>query len=211
MCTNAPGLFENTRFEAMHLPGADVRLATHWLDPAAADGLFAALREQIEWQQHRLHIFGRELDAPRLSCWIGDPGLHYRYSGTRFVPHPWPSALLPLRARLADVCGAAFNSVLANLYRDGSDSMGWHADDERELGPDPVIASVSLGATRRFVLRCRQPGARSVSMELPHGSLLRMAGSTQQNYRHALPRTRKVVGPRINLTFRRIRRAERAS
>ncbi len=128
----------------------------------------------------------------------------YRYSVFQHDPPSWPEPLLPVRVRLVRETGVPFNSVLANLYRDGSDCMGWHSDDEPELGAQPVIASLSLGATRRFVFRHRRDPSRKVALELPHGSLLVMRGDTQKDYRHALPRTAKHVGPRINLTFRRI-------
>ncbi|MCD9005799.1 alpha-ketoglutarate-dependent dioxygenase AlkB [Luteimonas sp. XNQY3] len=185
-----------------------VQFAQRWLPIPEADALFEALRVDIPWTRHRLRIFGREVDAPRLSCWIGDPEAAYRYSGARFAPEPWSEVLVPVRDAVSEAAEVAFNSVLANLYRDGRDAMGWHSDDERELGPRPVIASLSLGATRRFVLKARAPDmdgrfARHV-LELPHGSLLVMRGDTQVRYRHALPRTAKPVGPRINLTFRRI-------
>ncbi|PBJ83606.1 alpha-ketoglutarate-dependent dioxygenase AlkB [Lysobacteraceae bacterium NML93-0399] len=191
----------------MGRPG-HVELLPGWLTTAEADALFSALANDVPWTRHRLRIFGREVDAPRLSCWIGDPEAAYRYSGTRFAPQPWPDALQPIRDRASDVAGVDFNSVLANLYRDGRDAMGWHSDDEPELGPQPVIASLSLGATRRFVLKARQPDAdgqreRRV-IELPQGSLLLMRGDTQARFRHALPRTARPVGPRINLTFRKI-------
>jgi alkylated DNA repair dioxygenase AlkB len=186
------------------LPGAELALDPHWLDGPAADALFAALLADVPWQVHRIRLFGREVDSPRRSCWIGDPGARYRYSGASFTPHPWPPALLPIRARLGDELGLDCNSVLANLYRDGRDRMGWHRDDERELGPQPVIASLSLGAARRFVLKQRADPGVSRAITLPHGSLLLMAGDTQAQYRHALPATAKAVGPRINLTFRRI-------
>jgi len=166
--------------------------------------LFSGLRDGIPWSVHRIRLFGRDVDSPRLSCWIGDPGTGYTYSGTHFEPNPWPVALRAIRARLAgDLC-IDFNSVLANLYRDGRDSMGWHSDDEPELGAQPAIASLSLGATRRFVLKHRSDPSVKCALELPHGSLLLMRGATQANYRHALPRTARPVGPRINLTFRRI-------
>ena len=188
------------------LPLEDAELAfdPHWLDPVAAAALLSALRDAIPWEVHRIRLFGREHDSPRLSCWIGDPGAGYRYSGVRFQPNPWPAMLLPIRERLAQELGVDFNSVLANRYRDGRDAMGWHGDDERELGPAPVIASLSLGAPRRFVLKHRRHPERKLALELPPGSLLVMAGPTQQHYRHALPRTAKPVGERINLTFRRI-------
>lgn len=189
---------------AFALPDADVALDPAWLAPAAADALFAELHAAIAWETHRIRLFGRELAAPRLSCWIGDPGAAYAYSGTRFQPHAWPEALRPVRARLAREMGIDFNSVLANLYRDGRDAMGWHSDDERELGPQPVIASLSLGATRRFVLKHRKAPSSKLVLMLAHGSLLLMRGTTQANYRHALPRTARPAGPRLNLTFRRI-------
>jgi alkylated DNA repair dioxygenase AlkB len=169
-----------------------------------ADALLTCLLDEIDFEQHRLRLFGRSVDAPRLSCWIGDAHAQYRYSGTRFSPRPWTPTLVHLRERVESACGTHFNSVLANLYRDGDDAMGWHSDDEPELGPDPVIASVSLGARRRFRLRARDEGRQTYDLELPHGSLLRMAGPTQRNYRHALPRSRRVRAPRLNLTFRRI-------
>lgn len=205
------------------LPDADIRIAAHWLDVAQADVLLANLQHSIPWDVHRIKLFGCEIDSPRLSCWIGDADASYAYSGTRFEPHPWPNALRPVRARLVKETGIGFNSVLANLYRDGADYMGWHSDSEAALGPQPVIASLSLGAVRRFVLKRRNAGKRvsasagirdrlempsagqdKLALELPHGSLLLMAGDTQGHYKHALPRTAKPVGARINLTFRRI-------
>jgi alkylated DNA repair dioxygenase AlkB len=192
-----------------HLPlaDADIRYAENWLSRAEADALFERLLHDISWERHRLSMFGREVDSPRLSCWIGDPGAIYTYSRTRFEPHPWPSSLLSLRGRIESFCGARFNSVLANLYRDGQDSMGWHSDDEPELGLHPVIASVSLGAERRFRLRRKLPrGRRATPLGLPlaHGSLLCMAGDTQRHYQHEVPKVIGVSGPRINLTFRLI-------
>lgn len=189
---------------AQPLPGAELIFYPSWLPLNEADALLAALSAQIVWETHRIRMFGREVDSPRLSSWIGDPGAAYRYSGTRFEPNPWPAALAIARARLSNELGVAFNSVLANRYRDGRDSMGWHSDAERELGAQPVIASISLGATRRFVLKHRHDGRLKRAFSLPHGSLLVMRGQSQQNYRHALPRTAKPVGERINLTFRRI-------
>ena len=190
-------------WQAIPLPGADLRLMPHWLGRAEADALFETLHDSIAWEVHRIRIFGREVDSPRLSCWIGDPDATYVYSRTRFEPHPWNDVLASLRERVEVACGARFNSALANLYRDGRDAMGWHSDDEPELGGHPAIASVSLGAERRFCLRERDPARREVrGLELPHGSLLCMAGETQRLYQHALPRTAASVGPRINLTFR---------
>lgn len=191
---------------SLPLADAEIALDARWLAEADADRLLCALRESIPWEVHRIRLFGREHDSPRLSCWIGDPGTGYRYSGTYFEPHPWPPGLARLRERLDAELGIGFNSVLANLYRDGRDCMGWHSDDEAELGLAPLIASVSLGATRRFVLKHRGEAQCKLEIALPHGSLLVMSGATQRNYRHALPRTAKPVEERINLTFRRIKR-----
>lgn len=198
----------SSAWQRIDLPGADLVWQPHWLSVAPADALFAALRTSIPWEVHRLRLFGREVSAPRLSCWIGDPGTGYTYSRTRFEPRPWPEALAALRPCIEAACDARFNSVLANLYRDGSDSMGWHSDDEAALGAQPVIASLSLGAERCFRLRRKLPrGARAepadtLRLHLPHGSLLRMAGDTQRRYRHDLPKTREAVAARLNLTFR---------
>lgn len=177
----------------------------HWwpdfVDVAEAERLRAALVAEIPWEQHQVRIMGRLLDCPRLSCWIGDPGTSYVYSRVRFEPRPWTPTLAQLRERVSVAAGVRFNSVLANRYRDGRDAMGWHADDEPELGPEPIIASLSLGATRRFALKHRASGERR-NLDLTAGSLLVMAGATQRHWVHALPRTARPVGERINLTFR---------
>lgn len=183
---------------------ADVRYDPVAIAPARGDRLMHELGAQISWQRHRLKLFGREVDAPRLSSWIGDSEAAYTYSRTCFEPHPWPPLVAELRDALTQMFGIRFNGVLANRYRDGRDSMGWHSDDERELGPDPVIASLSFGAVRRFRLRHRNGMAKPIAIDLASGSLLVMAGATQRNYRHDLPKTARAVGERINLTFRRI-------
>lgn len=194
------------RMIRIDLPGADLRYDALAYPRAEADALLAALLEQIPWQSHRLRLFGRDVDAPRLSCWIGDAEAVYSYSGTRFTPLPWTPALARVRDDLAARLGIRFNSVLANLYRDGRDSMGWHSDDEPELGAEPAIASLSFGAVRTFRLRSRATREAALSIDLAHGSLLVMAGATQRLYQHALPRRARVDGARINLTFRRIGR-----
>jgi alkylated DNA repair dioxygenase AlkB len=196
-------MFSSNGLQRIDLADAELGLDPTWLSCTEADAMFEALLAGIAWEVHRIRMFGREVDSPRLSCWIGDPGASYTYSRTRFQPHPWPAALTSLRARLRETPDFDFNSVLANRYRDGRDAMGWHSDDELELGPQPVIASLSLGATRRFALKSRGEGGR-LTLDLPHGSLLVMRGDTQTRYRHALPRTARPVGERINLTFRRI-------
>ena len=187
----------------LSLPDAEVLLDVHFLAPAEAATLLAELTATVAWRQEPIKLFGREVMQPRLTAWYGDPDATYRYSGLRLEPLPWLPALQQLRARLEAATGARFNSVLLNLYRSGQDSMGYHADDEPELGPAPVIASLTLGATRTFRLKSR-PGvpAQALSLPLPAGSLLVMRGETQQNWLHALPKTVRPVGPRLNLTFR---------
>jgi alkylated DNA repair dioxygenase AlkB len=184
------------------LPQAEVSYIENWLDPAAAGVTLAALLTEVPYTQHHVRMFGRTLPAPRLSAWIGDPGASYTYSRVRHQPLPWTPTLAALRDRLDNQLSVRFNSVLVNRYRDGRDSMGWHADDERELGDEPLIASVSLGAVRTLRFRARSATKFDAAVSLASGSLLLMAGRTQQLYQHALPKTREAVGERINLTFR---------
>lgn len=167
-----------------------------------ASELFAELRAGVDWHEEEILIFGRRVQVPRLVAWYGDPGASYQYSGTLHLPEPWTPVLAGIRDRVAKLTGEAFNAVLLNLYRDGRDGMGWHADDEPELGRNPVIASVSLGAPRRFCLRHRRRRDCRLDLPLPHGSVLLMSGTTQHHWVHALPKTRAAVGERINLTFR---------
>ncbi len=184
--------------------GGWVRIHDPWLDEGDARRLMSALSEDVEWTQRSIRMGARIIPQPRLTAWFGEPGATYTYSGLTLDPAPFPPAVAEIRAAVEDECGARFNGVLLNLYRDGADSMGWHADAERELGKDPLIASVSLGASRRFVLRHRKRAAPAVEFELGGGSLLVMGGTTQHHWRHGIPKTRRAVGPRVNLTFRRI-------
>jgi alkylated DNA repair dioxygenase AlkB len=188
-------------FERIALPRADVLYQPGWLPPAVAGALMQRLVREIPWTQHQVRMFGRELPSPRLSAWIGDADAVYTYSRVRHQPAPWTPALAQLRERLQVELGARFNSVLANRYRDGRDSMGWHADDEPELGPEPLIASISLGAVRRMRFRARDRSAVA-AIDLADGSLLLMGGRTQTLYQHAVDKTRADTGERINLTFR---------
>ena len=160
------------------------------------------LFSELDWRQDTGRIVGREVRLPRLTAWYGDAG--YRYSGIDNPPTPWLPILLALKATAEDLAGTSFNSVLANLYRDGQDSMGWHSDDERSLGENPVIASLSFGAVRRFRLK-HKTEPLAIALELSPGSCLVMAGPLQHHWRHALPKTKKPVGPRVNLTFRLVR------
>jgi alkylated DNA repair dioxygenase AlkB len=184
------------------LPDADV---VYWPTAFAmptAERLLREVETTTAWRQETIQMYGKAVPIPRLSAWYGDPGCAYSYSGIDMTPAPWTSALAAIKSHVERVAVADFNSVLCNLYRDGDDSVAWHADDEPELGPRPVIASVSLGATRTFCLRHRDDPERRWQIDLEHGSLLVMQGSTQRHWLHQLPKTTRRVGRRINLTFR---------
>lgn len=183
-------------------PGLDLAVHREALPAADADDLFAALRAEVPWRQDDIIVFGQRSPVPRLQAWFGDPGADYGYSGIALSTQPWTAPLLAVRAVAERLAGTTFTSVLANLYRDGGDGVAWHADDEPELGPQPVIASVSLGATRRFQLRRRDDPAQRCELELHHGDVVVMAGATQQRWVHRVPKTSAPVGERINLTFR---------
>ena len=166
-----------------------------------ADNSFLDLLENVDWRQEHAFLFGRKIAIPRLTAWYGERG--YGYSGLRHEPAEFTPALEALKSMTETIARRRFNSVLINLYRDGRDSMGWHSDDEAALGPTPEIASLSLGAVRRFHFKHRMSAERVV-LDLAHGSCLVMKGQCQACWRHQLPKTRKEVGPRINLTFRSI-------
>ena len=168
----------------------------------------------FRWQRELIRVFGKQYRAPRLTAWYGDPGARYRYSGVTREAETWTRPVSAVRDVLCRELGARFNFVLANRYRDGNDCVGWHADDERDLGTEPLIASLSLGATRRFRIRRNREIGSGVqpegnerrggpwSIDMTHGSLLVMTGRSQADFKHALARTRRSVGERINLTFR---------
>jgi alkylated DNA repair dioxygenase AlkB len=179
-----------------------------WLTPEDADGLLATLRAELRWEQRAIVLFGRPIMQPRLIAWAGTIG--YRYSGQTLEPRAFTPTLGRLLEGVRDRTGVPFNHMLANRYRDGRDSIGLHADDEPELGDDPVVATVSLGATRRLVLKPRRkadgPGR---VLELRHGSLVIMGGACQRHYVHGVPRQPEVREERISLTFRWILREPR--
>lgn len=180
-----------------------------WWNPgfipaAECQQLLQRLQQEIAWRQDQITLFGRPVAIPRLQAWLGDPGSNYRYSGLSLEPVPWTPTCWALKQRIETALHTGFNSVLVNLYRNGNDSVGWHADAEPELGQNPVIASLSLGAERRFCVCHRKDKARQLELRLPTGSLLLMAGALQHHWLHALPKTRQPCGPRINLSFRQI-------
>lgn len=174
-----------------------------WLPAARAAVLLDRLRAETAWEQPTYRFQGKSVSMPRQVAWHGDSQARYGYSGISHRPAPWSRALTDLREHLSEQVGVPFNSVLVNRYRNGQDSVAWHADDEPELGPEPVIASVSLGATRMFTMKPKE-GGPAVRLELTHGGLLLMAGATQDRWLHAVPKTARPVGERINLTFRQI-------
>ena len=185
------------------LPDADVRYHPDFI--ADQQAVFQQLRGAIDWRQDTLRLYGRDVLIPRLNAWYGDAGTDYSYSGIRLAPLPWTDLLRALKADVESALQTTFNSVLANFYRDGSDSVAWHSDDEAELGTAPLIASLSFGATRRFSLRSKTDKRRPpLHLDLAGGSLLVMAGPTQHYWHHQVPKTARAVGGRINLTFRRI-------
>jgi alkylated DNA repair dioxygenase AlkB len=185
--------------------GAFIEYAIAWLDRTVADELERALSHELSFEQREVELFGKRVLQPRLIAWAGT--LPYRYSGQTLEPRAFPPALAALRTRVSELCEVEFNHALVNRYRDGNDSMGLHADAEPELGPNPVVASLSLGSVRRFVIRHKRNREDRRELELCHGSLLVMGGTMQHHYRHGLPRTTKQVGERINVTFRRVLRA----
>lgn len=182
----------------------EVVLYSQFLSESERQSLFQDLLGAMDWRHEPIRIFGKLVLQPRLTAWVGDPGLRYKYSGITLTAAPWNEPLLMIKKRIEEVLGCPFNSVLMNLYRDGADSMGWHRDNEKELGPQPVIASVSLGAERVFQLRRYRSGEKSISVPLTSGSLLVMRGDCQTFWEHRIPKTSRAVGQRINLTFRRI-------
>ena len=191
-----------------HLPIEDGRFEywSEFLAPAEASHYCQTLIKKVSWHTPRVHLYGRWVNSPRRAAWYGDPGAVYRYSGTKNLPLPWLEELDQLWARLSTFCDYSFNSVLLNYYRTGSQSMGWHSDDERELGTAPAIASISLGGPRRFLLRHRRRKDLPVhEIVLGHGSLLLMSDESQIAWRHSVPKTTRPVAPRVNLTFRQIR------
>lgn len=200
------GKSNDAGWEEVVAADAQILLLRNFLPAARSGPLFDTLLGTVPWRQDKIRLFGREHCLPRLQQWYGDEGRVYRWSGIEMVPEPWTAALWQVKCDVEAVSRCSFNSLLINLYRDGNDTVSWHSDDEPGLGTDPVIASVSLGASREFVLRhrFRRDLHGKISLTLNDGSLLLMAGSTQQCWEHSVPRRMGVTDARINLTFRNI-------
>lgn len=188
-----------------NVPDAIIEYYPNFFDTARANELFEKLKTEIPWQQDTITVFGKSHPQPRLTALFGNEGKPYGYSNIVMQPHHWNPLLMFVKNEVEEICGGHFTTVLLNYYRDGRDSNGWHADNEKELGRNPVIASVSFGAERAFHLQHNTLKEQKLKINLEHGSLLVMKGTTQHFWKHQIPKTTKEIGPRINLTFRIIK------
>lgn len=192
-------------FERIPMPDADVSILRDLDTHASYDAIFSRLLSDTKWQQREMNMYGRKVLQPRLTAWYGDPSRTYIYSGLRNIPLPWTDLLRELKRRIEDCTEASFNSVLLNYYRDNNDSMAFHSDDEKELGPEPTIASLTFGDQRTFIFKHRiKSDIPNVLIPLTSGSVLLMKGKTQRFWKHAINREKRPCGPRVNLTFRLI-------
>ena len=199
------GFFDEP-YESIELEGASVALYRRFFDLPTSNHYFESLHAETPWKVEKTILFGKLVPVPRLTAWYGDHDAEYTYSGIELSPIPWSPLLLDIKDYLSNFFEFNINSALLNLYRDGQDSVSWHADDEPELGTQPTIISISLGEKRRFRLRRKnsESDEERVSIDLSHGDLLLMKGRTQQNWEHSLPKTSRDIGPRINVTFRQV-------
>lgn len=186
------------------LTDADLVYYPSFFSERDANTYFKILQKETDWQQDDIKIFGKTVPQPRLTALYGSEEKPYSYSGITMHPKPFTPTLLEIKAKIEKVSEEKFNTVLLNLYRDGKDSNGWHSDDEKELGDHPCIASASFGVKRPFHMKHKQAKDRVYKLPLSHGSLLIMQGSTQQFWKHQLPKALKITAPRINLTFRKL-------
>ncbi len=187
------------------VPNAAIEYHPNIFTAEKSSFLFEKLRHEIPWQQENITVYGKTHLQPRLTALFGNEGKPYSYSNIVMQPHHWNPLLMFIKNEIEDVCNENFTTVLLNLYRDGSDSNGWHADNEKELGRNPVIASVSFGAERMFHLQHNTIEDAKLKINLENGSLLIMKGETQHFWKHQISKTTKPIGPRINLTFRIIK------
>ena len=193
--------------ESLPLTDGALRFQHNFYAPEFCQRAMQSLSADTAWRHEQIVLFGKRMWQPRLVAAHGDAGVAYRYSGLTLPTHDWTPVLSEIKQAVELAAGRTFNSVLLNFYRDQHDSMGWHSDDESELGPDPVIASISFGATRKFKLKHKtRRELPTLTLDLTDGSLLLMEGRTQTFWKHAVEKTRIVTGPRINLTFRQLLR-----
>lgn len=179
-----------------------------FFERSESDRLLAALITEVPWSQDSIKMFGKSVLQPRLTCWMGDYGASYKYSGLLMQPRSWSPIVNQIKVRVEEMLDLSFNSALLNYYRDGMDSMGWHRDNEKELGHQPIIASVSFGAERSFEFRRYKAKGDKTRLQLGHGSVLVMGGDLQEFWEHSLPKAAKLksanLGPRVNITFRKV-------
>ena len=195
----------NTEPLILNLPDAEIIYYPQFFDKEQADQIYSELLQEIAWQQDNITIFGKTHPQPRLTALYGNEGKPYSYSNITMQPHPWNTLLQKIKYHIETTTECQFTTVLLNQYRDGKDSNGWHADNEKELGTNPIIASLSFGAERVFQLKHNTIADAKKNIVLEHGSLLLMKGSTQHFWKHQIPKTAKPIGNRINLTFRSIK------
>lgn len=202
-------LFPENRKKVEEIPIQDGELCLypHLFSSDESETFLTQLKDNTNWQQEKIKLYGKSIPLPRLTAWFGDEGKTYMYSGITVEPELWTPTLLEIKSRIEKVSDVTFNSVLLNYYRNERDSVFWHSDDEPELGKNPIIGSVSFGDARTFQLKHKTDKSIKVqSIDLPDGSYLEMAGSTQHHWLHQIPKRTRKIGPRINLTFRIIRR-----
>ena len=184
------------------VPDASIIYYPNFFSTEEATILFDTLQKEIPWQQDDIKVYGKVYPQPRLTALFGNEGKSYSYSNITMHPHKWSPLLMSIKEKVEKTTEAIYSTVLLNYYRDGKDSNGWHADNEKELGTNPIIASLSFGAERMFQLKHNAIPNQKINIPLAHGSLLVMKGTTQHFWKHQIPKTTKPIGPRINLTFR---------
>ncbi len=194
----------NTDCEVTKITNGEYIYVPSFFDKSISDYYYHKLFNEINWKQEEMTIYGKSVKLPRLTAWYGDNDKPYSFSGITLNPNPWTSELIEIKKAIELKWNVVFNSVLLNLCRDGKDSISWHSDAEKELGVNPIIASVNFGATRKFQLR-HCSSKEKIELELRHGTLLIMQGELQHYWQHQVPKTSKEIGKRINLTFRVIK------
>lgn len=195
---------EPTHGEPVKINNGEYIYIPDFYDKAKADKYLNRLIEDIKWEQESMKMYGKEIPFPRLTAWYGDNDKPYSFSGITLQPHPWSPGLLKVKKDIEEVVKLSFNSVLLNRYRDGKDSISWHTDAEKELGKNPVIASLNFGAERKFQLKHKDTNER-IDILLKHGSLLIMQGELQHYWKHQIAKSKKITQERVNLTFRIIK------
>jgi alkylated DNA repair dioxygenase AlkB len=186
------------------IENGEIQFFPNFFSKSESDIYLTALKDNIKWKQQSMNMYGRKIDFPRLTAWYGDNDKPYSFSGITLQPHDWNVEILQIKEKIEPLAEVVFNSVLLNLYRSGNDSISWHTDAEKELGDNPIIASVNFGATRKFQLKHIKTKEK-LEIELSHGSLLIMQGELQHFWQHQVPKTSKPVSERVNLTFRVIK------